>query len=554
MSPKATNSSSTPNGHDKMAKKTHSVQSVVNGAVSDHNTYDEVPYESYPYALTNPYHLNTLATLFGVNAPKVENAKILELGCAAGGNLIPHAVLYPKAHFVGVDLSKVQIDEANKNVKALGLKNIEFHHCSITDIDDSFGKFDYIICHGVISWVPKTVRDKIFEVCNKNLSPNGIAYISYNTLPGWNMVRTIRDMMMYHSSSFANVRDRIAQSRLLLEFVKDSLENSKTPYAEALKTEAELLAKQTDHYLRHDHLEEENAQFYFHEFMNEARKHNLQYLADCNLSTMYLGNMPPKVVEQLKAVNDIVRTEQYMDFITNRRFRTTLLCHSDVKINRNINNDDITKFNIIFNIVPEKPLKEVDLNNASENLKFFLNGNKDSNLTTSSPYMKAILYTFSENLNNPLSFEKITTEANKKLHNTKLNEIKAELLNNAMKLVLQGYISITNQKYRNNPELDKPKTTKMVIHQATHTPSMWVTNLKHEPIGVNFFEKFALRYMDGKHDKKAIIEAVLGHVEKGELTLSKEGQKVENKEEIRKELESLFIPMIKKFSSNALLV
>ncbi|MFV9936854.1 MAG: hypothetical protein AB8U84_06810, partial [Rickettsia endosymbiont of Haemaphysalis japonica] len=73
MSPKATNSSSTPNGHDKMAKKTHSVQSVVNGAVSDHNTYDEVPYESYPYALTNPYHLSTLATLFGVNAPEVEN-------------------------------------------------------------------------------------------------------------------------------------------------------------------------------------------------------------------------------------------------------------------------------------------------------------------------------------------------------------------------------------------------------------------------------------------------------------------------------------------------
>ncbi|AAY62105.1 methyltransferase domain protein [Rickettsia felis str. Pedreira] len=503
MSSKATNSSSTPNGHDKTVKTT---KPVLNGAVSNHNTYDEVPYESYPYALTNPYHLSTLATLFGVNAPEVENAKILELGCAAGGNLIPHAVLYPKAHFVGVDLSKVQVDEANKNVKELGLKNIEFHHCSITDIDDSFGKFDYIICHGVISWVPKTVRDKIFEVCNKNLSPNGIAYISYNTLPGWNMVRTIRDMMMYHSSSFANVRDRIAQSRLLLEFVKDSLENSKTPYAEVLKTEAGLLAKQTDHYLRHDHLEEENAQFYFHEFMNEARKHNLQYLADCNLSTMYLGNMPLKVVEQLKAVNDIVRTEQYMDFITNRRFRTTLLCHSDMKINRNINNDDITKFNMIFNIVPEKPIKEVDLNNASEALKFFLNGNKDSNLTTSSPYMKAILYTFSENLNNPLSFEKITSEANKKLHSTKLNEIKAELLNNAMKLVLQGYISITNQKHRNNPELDKPKTTKMVIHQATHTPSMWVTNLKHEPIGVNFFEKFALRYMDGKHDKKAIIE------------------------------------------------
>ncbi|HJD56181.1 MAG TPA: class I SAM-dependent methyltransferase [Rickettsia endosymbiont of Pyrocoelia pectoralis] len=541
------------NGHDNTAKDKNNVTSTLND-IGLHNTYDEVPYESYPYALTNPYHLNTLAALFGVDAPNLETAKILELGCAAGGNLIPHAVLHPKAHFVGIDLSKVQIDEANKNIKELGLKNIEFHHCSITDINDSFGKFDYIICHGVISWVPKNVRDKIFEICNKNLTPKGVAYISYNTLPGWNMVRTIRDMMIYHSSSFTNVRDRIAQSRLLLEFVKDSLENSKTPYAEVLKTEAELLAKQTDHYLRHDHLEEENAQFYFHEFMEEARKHDLQYLADCNLSTMYLGNMPAKVVEQLKAVNDIVRTEQYMDFITNRRFRTTLLCHKDVKINRNINNEDIAKFNLIFNIVPEKPLKEVDLNNASESLKFFLNGNKESNLTTSSPYMKAILYTFGENLNNPLSFEKITAEANKKLHSTKLNEIKAELLGNAMKLVLQGYINITTQKHRDHPELNKPKTTKMVIHQASHTPYMWVTNLKHEPIGVNFFEKIALRYMDGTHDKKAIIEAVIGHIEKGEITLSREGNKMENKEEIRKELEGLFTPMIEKFSSNALLV
>ena len=66
-------------------------------------------------------------------------------------------------------MSKVQIDEANKNVKELGLKNIEFHHCSITDIDDSFGKFDYIICHGVISWVPKIVRDKILKFVIKIL-------------------------------------------------------------------------------------------------------------------------------------------------------------------------------------------------------------------------------------------------------------------------------------------------------------------------------------------------------------------------------------------------
>ena len=112
---------------------------------NNNSTYDEVPYESYPYIQSHPHHLRTLGVLFGMNPTIPEEARILELGCAAGGNIIPHAVNYPKAKFVGVDLSKTQIEEADKHVQGLGLKNIKFHHCSITDIDDSFGKFDYII-------------------------------------------------------------------------------------------------------------------------------------------------------------------------------------------------------------------------------------------------------------------------------------------------------------------------------------------------------------------------------------------------------------------------
>lgn len=525
----------------------------LNQTATTNNTYDEVPYESYPYSNSNPYHLMTLGTLFGMNPANPQTAKVLELGCAAGGNIIPHAVNYPKAKFVGVDLSKVQIDEANKTKNELGLKNIEFHHCSITDVDDSFGKFDYILCHGVISWVPEFVRAKIFKICNENLSENGIAYISYNTLPGWNMIRTIRDMMLYHSGMFNNVQERIKQSRLLLEFVKDSLEGSNTPYAEVLKTEAALLAKQSDHYLRHDHLEEENKQYYFREFMEEAKKQQLQYLADCSISTMYLGNMPAKVAEKLQAVNDIVRTEQYMDFITNRRFRSTLLCHNSVKLNRSINNQDIARFNMTFNITPEKPLNETDLNNALESLKFFYNNNKESSLSTSSPCMKAILYTFAEHLNNPISFDKLTVAANKKLGGNKLAEIKAELVNNAMRLVLQGYIQITLQDTREAPNAEKPKAAKLVSYQVTKTPRLWVTNLKHEVIGINLFEKYAFQYMDGKSTKEQILEAVIKHVEKGELTLNRDGQKIEGHEAIKQELTAFFDAAIAKATSNALL-
>ena len=522
-------------------------------STSKTNVYDEVPYESYPYSMSHPYHLMTLGTLFGIKPAPLENARVLELGCAAGGNIIPHAVNYPKAKFVGVDLSQVQIDEAKKHTAGLGLKNIEFHHCSITDIDSSFDKFDYIICHGVISWVPEFVRQKIFEISKNNLNENGIVYISYNTLPGWNMIRTIRDMMLYHSGMFTNVNEKIMQSRLLLEFVKDSLEGSNSPYAEVLKNEATLLSKQSDHYLRHDHLEEDNKQYYFREFMDEAKKHNLQYLSDCSISTMYLGNMPAKVAEKLQTVNDIVRTEQYMDFITNRRFRSTLLCHDSVKLNRSINNNDIMKFNMTFNIVPEKSLTEITIEDSLESLKFFYNGNKDSSLSTSSPAMKAILYSFSENINNPISFDKITTLANKKLGGNKLAEIKNEFLNNAMKLVLQGYINITLHNTRESVNLDKPKAAKLAHYQVSNTPNMWVTNLKHEVVGINIFEKFALKYMNGKHDKAEILESIMQHVEKGELTLSREGQNIKNPVEVKQELAAFLEATLTKFSTNALL-
>ena len=93
--------------------------------------------------------------------------------------------------------------------------------------------------------------------------------------------------------------------------------------------------------------------------MENAKKNHLQYLSDCTISTMYLGNMPPKVAEKLQSINDIVRTEQYMDFITNRRFRSTLLCHSSAKLNRSINNEDIKSG--IYNMADDESISTNDL-------------------------------------------------------------------------------------------------------------------------------------------------------------------------------------------------
>lgn len=512
------------------------------------NTYDETPYHSYPYSQSRPEYLRTLGMLFGMEPPAVETARVLELGCAEGGNLIPHAIRYPKAEFVGVDLSKVQIDAGLENVKKLGLKNISLKHMSITDIDDKLGEFDYIICHGVISWVPDFVRDKILEVSSKNLSKNGIAYISYNTLPGWNMVRSIRDMMLYHTKDFDNPAEKTSQARLLLSFVNEALEQADTPYAKFLKSEADLLANQNDHYLRHDHLEDDNKQYYFEEFMREAAGKGLQYLADCSLSSMYLGNMPKNVMEKLSALNDIVRTEQYMDFVTNRRFRSTLLCKNDIRLNRNLDTSVVKKFALSMNVYVDNPLKDVDINNQ-EKLKFYFSQDKSSNIETNSAALKAILYTFAENHNNPLLYKDVVEMANKKLKNDSKEEVERQLQANALTLTVKGLMHLNLEPGNmHSLKLDKPKLSKLALHQVTHTENNWVTSNHHGTIGISVFDKIAGKYMDGKNSKDKIIENLIKDVENKVINVNIDQTPVTDPQKIKESITAALENSILRFS------
>ena len=187
------------------------------------SAYDDIPYESHPFAQSHPNRLFAIGTLFGLKPTPVQKCRVLELGCAAGGNLIPMADYLPESQFVGVDNSARQIRDGLDTVKQLGLENVILQHASILDVDAAYGKFDYIVCHGVFSWVPEKVRRKILEICGTQLTPNGIAYVSYNTYPGWHMRGMIRDMMRYHAARFEAPKDRIQQARALLKFLTQSV-------------------------------------------------------------------------------------------------------------------------------------------------------------------------------------------------------------------------------------------------------------------------------------------------------------------------------------------
>jgi cyclopropane fatty-acyl-phospholipid synthase-like methyltransferase len=85
--------------------------------------YDRTPYTSNSFPQSAPGHLAAIAHLFGLETAEVSSARVLEIGCAGGGNLIPFAAAHPQAHVVGIDLSQVQVDQGRTRAQALGLNN-----------------------------------------------------------------------------------------------------------------------------------------------------------------------------------------------------------------------------------------------------------------------------------------------------------------------------------------------------------------------------------------------------------------------------------------------
>lgn len=166
-------------------------------------SYNQVSYLSLSYAQSHPDRLATVATILGLKPPPVEHCPVLEVGCASGGNIIPMAVGLSESEFVGIDYASRQIAQGRAMVDALQLENLVLIERDILDLDADLGQFDYIIAHGVFSWVPRQVQEKLLEVCSRTLTPNGIAYVCYNTFPGWHHSGMMREMMMYRTRSIS---------------------------------------------------------------------------------------------------------------------------------------------------------------------------------------------------------------------------------------------------------------------------------------------------------------------------------------------------------------
>lgn len=318
------------------------------------SSYDEVPYESLPFHQSHPRWLATVGTLFGMAPVAPEDARILELGTAAGGNLVAMAESLPGSSCLGIDLSSRQIAEGRTFIEQTGLRNVELRQASILDVDASYGQFDYIICHGVYSWVDRATQQRILQLCRERLSENGIAYVSYNTYPGWHMKGMLRDMMKFHASRFNEPARQIEQSRALLEVLAKAVPAQDNPYGLLLQQEAAQLRHSPDGYVFHEHLEDNNDPCYFHEFARRSSEAGLQFLGEAELRAMLTSQFPPEVQVALREVaTNIVHAEQYMDFFRNRTFRQSLLCRAEVALSRRLRAETFRPFSFASPLAPE---------------------------------------------------------------------------------------------------------------------------------------------------------------------------------------------------------
>lgn len=295
--------------------------------------YDLVRYAGKPFRQTHPDRLASMAILFGMEPAPAERCRVLELGCGDGGNLIPMAFESPNSEYVGIDLAAGGIHAGREVIGALGLSNIRLDQMDILDAGTELGTFDYVIAHGLYSWAPEAVRDKLMAMAGGHLAPQGVAYVSYNALPGCRIREMFRDMVLIHTAQWTEPEARLEGAREFLECA-ESAQESRGEMGLYLKSQARLLKEKPRAVLFHDEMGEIYYPVYFRDFVAHAARHGLRFLAEANYGDMLPGDLPPRAIalaERCSGGDRVVR-EQYFDFFKNRAFRQTLLCRAEVAV------------------------------------------------------------------------------------------------------------------------------------------------------------------------------------------------------------------------------
>jgi len=513
--------------------------------------YDEIHFPNLPVPTSQPDRLATIGLLRGLDTTPPSRAKVLELGCATGQNLLPLADRYPEATFLGIDFSAGQIARAQEAAAAVGLTNVQFQHADIELLSaESLGTFDYIIAQGVYSWVPSQVRDKLLSICHDCLKPAGVAYVSYKTYPGWHVHDMLRQMMLHEGRNARTTGERIAAARGLLNFLADSLPE-KRPYAELVRGEVELLTRQSDAYLRHDHLEETSQPVYYRQFVEHAREHQLQILGDGAVGYRESDQLAPDSEKHLHALTrDPILQEHFRDIVRNRSLRQTMLCRADAP------RQPLPPLELMRYISLEAKLKPestpVDLRS---NHPAHFQTPHGGQLSTSAPLIKAALLELSVLSPNWIDFATLAAHARARVPADIAigSDELPRLADNLVQCCLAGFIDPHAELAPFTTQVEEcPRTSRLARWQAAQGDI--ATNRKHEAVRLDHLDRHVLQLLDGKHDAKKVIDQLVAWTGTERLSVWDQQQRVQDPERIRALFQGMLPESLGRLAQSAFLM
>ena len=492
-----------------------------------------MPYESFPYSGSHPDNLATIARIFGIQSPDIRTARILELGCGAGGNLIPIAAAFPDCRCTGIDLSIRQVDIGNEFAASLGLGNVQIIQADLADYDFGPESYDYVICHGVFSWVSPEVQRRILTICRDSLSESGIAYISFNTYPGWHLRQSIREMMNYHAGGFSTTDDRISQSRALLQFLIDSTPDDGTAFHTLLRDELKVLSVSSDSYLFHEHLEDHNQPLYFHEFATMARDFDLRFLGEADFSTMVGGSLDPAVSNTLSGIaTDIIQMEQYQDFIRNRMFRSSLLCHQELCPNRHVCDESTRELRVAM------PLTVVDQQDGVSTHRFLSQSGAEISIT--SDVQAAAIAHGIDFWPQSVGVRELCEYCFRAEKPSAAGESAIEFEISGMLLTLysKGLVELHTVEWPLGTIVQEMPEVFSVARLQAHDTSR-VTSLRHQSVHLDDLQRFAMPLFDGTRTIAAVTDRLIQLCREGQLKAShKDGSQVSGEIELKSAIDS----------------
>jgi len=442
--------------------------------------YDQVHYPGFPFRDAHPDHLSVLATLLGMEPAPVRTCRVLELGCGEGGHLLPIAYQWPESELIGVDLSREAIERGACVAAEMELTNVQLLHRNLMELGPDLGHFDYIVAHGVFAWVPEPVRAKILGIIGQHLTPNGIAYISYNAYPGSHLRNIAREIMLYGSADARTADEKVRHARGLLSSLAGAA-STEGLYGVALRVENERVSKLADAVLFHDDLDRASTPFWLHEVVAMAGQFGLQYLCEANLSHSALAHHESRVMAALAPLSeqDLFSRDQFLDFLEGHGFHKTLLCRATVPLRQSVDPQCLTKLYLAGFIAPATT--DVDLGAESETQFKTRTG---GTLSTNHPLAKAALLCLAQGWPEAIGFTSLADQATELLDRAGRTPASAapQDLTGLANMFLQAFWAGHIDLHMCPPPLtshvsERPEVSRLARKQAE--AAAVVTNLQH---------------------------------------------------------------------------